>query len=265
MIITDLDGTLLNNNHAISEFTVDTLIKLRNKGFKVCFCTGRPMTNAEKPVKQASDLQICDFIISNDGNFCKDLTNDEILFMDTISRKDAHTIYDALSSKFDHVHISTNNNLYTLGYESIFDSIIIDNIHEIDGEVINMFVISTTKSEFDIVKEFVDKHDDLEMFITKNSNDMNLYCTVQPANSGKNFGIKKLCELKNIKLSDIYVFGDGTNDICMFKEFDNSIAVENAIDELKSIAKYVTDSNHNDGVANFIVRNIMNEEKEYGN
>ncbi|HDL4575116.1 TPA: HAD-IIB family hydrolase, partial [Mannheimia haemolytica] len=40
-IISDLDGTLLNANHKIGDFTIDTLEQLSKKGVDIFFATGR--------------------------------------------------------------------------------------------------------------------------------------------------------------------------------------------------------------------------------
>ena len=42
----------------------------------------------------------------------------------------------------------------------------------------------------------------------------------------------------------------------MFTEFENSYAMENAIPEIKEIAKYITDTNNNDGVAKAIYKSL---------
>ena len=57
-----------------------------------------------------------------------------------------------------------------------------------------------------------------------------------------------------IDKSEVIVLGDSFNDYSMFTEFENSYAMENAIPEIKEIAKYVTDSNNNDGVAKAIYK-----------
>ena len=54
------------------------------------------------------------------------------------------------------------------------------------------------------------------------------------------------------------VLGDSFNDYSMFTEFKNSFAMENAIDEIKEIAAYITDSNDNSGVAKAIYKMIEN-------
>lgn len=42
MIALDLDGTLLRSDNTISDYTVETIKKVQNKGHKVVIATGRP-------------------------------------------------------------------------------------------------------------------------------------------------------------------------------------------------------------------------------
>ena len=51
----------------------------------------------------------------------------------------------------------------------------------------------------------------------------------------------------------IVAFGDGMNDIDMFEIADEAYAVENAVDELKSIATGIIGSNNSDGVVRWLV------------
>ena len=42
MIALDLDGTLLRSDNTISDYTVDTIKKIQEKGHKIVIATGRP-------------------------------------------------------------------------------------------------------------------------------------------------------------------------------------------------------------------------------
>jgi hydroxymethylpyrimidine pyrophosphatase-like HAD family hydrolase len=61
----------------------------------------------------------------------------------------------------------------------------------------------------------------------------------------------------NIEINDIAIFGDDYSDVEMLSNGINSIAVANAIHECKAVAKYICDSNENDGVAKWIEENIL--------
>ncbi|MFH4964368.1 Cof-type HAD-IIB family hydrolase [Gaetbulibacter sp. M235] len=53
----------------------------------------------------------------------------------------------------------------------------------------------------------------------------------------------------DIEMHEVIAFGDNYNDIEMLKAVGLGVAVENAIEEVLKIAKKVTDTNKNDGVA----------------
>jgi Cof subfamily protein (haloacid dehalogenase superfamily) len=74
------------------------------------------------------------------------------------------------------------------------------------------------------------------------------FALIEPDNKYK--GIRKLLEILQGNEEDVIVFGDGINDISMFKEAKTSVAMGNAIDELKAIATYVTDDANSDGIYN---------------
>ena len=57
-----------------------------------------------------------------------------------------------------------------------------------------------------------------------------------------------------IARDEVMVIGDSFNDYSMFEEFKESFAMGNAIDEIKEIAKHITDTNDNAGVAKAIYK-----------
>lgn len=62
---------------------------------------------------------------------------------------------------------------------------------------------------------------------------------------------------KFLNCDKVIVFGDGKNDIDMFRSADECYAVDNAVDELKQIATDVIGSNDDDGVAKWLDDNIL--------
>ena len=68
--------------------------------------------------------------------------------------------------------------------------------------------------------------------------------------------LAKAIKKMGIDKSEVIVLGDSFNDYSMFTEFENSYAMENAIPEIKEIAKYITDTNNNDGVAKAIYKSL---------
>lgn len=65
-------------------------------------------------------------------------------------------------------------------------------------------------------------------------------------------GLKKIAHYYNIPQERIIAFGDENNDLEMIDFAGIGVAMDNAIDELKNIAKHITVSNEEHGVSHFL-------------
>ncbi|MGD1822213.1 MAG: Cof-type HAD-IIB family hydrolase [Pleomorphochaeta sp.] len=78
-----------------------------------------------------------------------------------------------------------------------------------------------------------------------------------PSTSSKGNTINLLSNYFNIDKSQIMAFGDYDNDIEMLQKAGFSVAMKNATEEVKTIAKYETDTNDNNGIAKAINKYIF--------
>lgn len=74
------------------------------------------------------------------------------------------------------------------------------------------------------------------------------YLFVEPAD--KAYGVKKIVDTQGGDYKDVVVFGDGKNDLSMFIPEWTSVAMGNAVPELKERATFVTDAVDHDGIYN---------------
>ena len=65
----------------------------------------------------------------------------------------------------------------------------------------------------------------------------------------KGRALKALAAQLDIPIDRVVAFGDGYNDESMMEVAGFRVAMGNSVDEIKAIADYTTDTNHNDGVA----------------
>ena len=64
----------------------------------------------------------------------------------------------------------------------------------------------------------------------------------------KGIGIKKLLTILKIERDNSYAFGDGFNDVCMFKVVGHPIAMGNAVDVAKEASEYTTSDIYDGGI-----------------
>ena len=76
-----------------------------------------------------------------------------------------------------------------------------------------------------------------------------VFLNVTPSTASKSLAIANLLKSADIPLADVLSFGDDLVDIDLISECGWTVAVDNAIPEIKKIAKYHTASNDNNGVA----------------
>jgi len=79
-----------------------------------------------------------------------------------------------------------------------------------------------------------------------------------PPNTHKGTGLDHLIKSLNIKKDEVLAFGDGGNDVDLLKSSGWPVAMENACDELKAVAKLTTKSNVEDGVADMLEKIFLN-------
>lgn len=68
----------------------------------------------------------------------------------------------------------------------------------------------------------------------------------------KAVGLEKVAYYFDIPQSRVIAFGDEDNDLEMIDYAGAGVAMGNAIDELKDVAKHVTTTNEEDGIASFL-------------
>lgn len=75
------------------------------------------------------------------------------------------------------------------------------------------------------------------------------YLNVVPKRATKSGALVALLDPVNISLDDVLAFGDDHVDIDLIRDCGWSVAVDNAVHEIKSLARYGTASNDDHGVA----------------
>lgn len=74
------------------------------------------------------------------------------------------------------------------------------------------------------------------------------WCEVTMKGISKGDALCKLMREMNLQKEDVICFGDGENDISMFRKVHYSVAMKNAMDTVKQAANYETEDNDHDGI-----------------
>lgn len=258
IICCDIDGTLVRDDKSLSETNKLWIKKaVEEKGVKFVLVSGRILNSLEYFNRV---LGIKGLTSSLNGTYLTD-ENGKVLANHTMSRDIAEQIVQVYRRHSAGILFISGNEWYTedhTGY--VFtkklpiymkESIVVkmeDAVKTID---INKFLFM---SEDKTVLEEVEKD------LRKTIEDPNGVCfyqgpdflEVMPGGINKGNAVDDLISYYKLDRNNVMALGDDINDLEMIQKAGLGIAMGNALDCVKKVAVYVTDTNENDGVAKAI-------------
>ncbi len=268
LYVTDLDHTFLHSNQTISSFSKEIWNdKAENNLLTVA--TARGFNKSQEFLK---GLKLDVPLILLDGAMIVD-SNQKLMDVKVLGKEISDAVINE-GEKFDvsPFVISLDNRVTltetfalppSMGH---FQSSLIDKSYSHDPRIKYMNRIEGAKETLKIV--YMDKEerlrplseqlkkvfgDSLEIKLSP-ENYMNCYfLTILHPLGDKANGLKIVCEYLDISFKNTTVFGDGLNDIEMFKLAGTSVAVSNALDKVKQQASIISSfSNNEDAVARYL-------------
>jgi len=268
LFITDLDHTFLNSNQEVSLFSKRVWNTLAKKA-KLSVATARSFAKTEEFLK---DLELNSPLILLDGALVA-TPKKEIIDIKTLEKELIDEIVNESKKDF-------NIEPFLLALEDrsiLSEAFVIPNkMNKYQSKLIEWKYTNDPRLKREEIKGIEDtlkvvymgEREELEELAThlksifrdkielKLSPEQYMKCwflTILHPLGDKSHAIKKVSEYLSIPLESITVFGDNINDIEMFKIAGTSVAVSNALDEVKKEAKVILPhSNDEDGVARYL-------------
>ncbi len=263
LIALDVDGTLLNSNHEISQKTRRAIIKSLEEGHKVVIVSGRP-TKAINHIAKELSLDKYGGLISafNGGTIINfetgyELTNHTLDadLTKEILKESRDLDIDVLIPK-NKTMISYRDNKYLdlerkiLGFDTEIRE---DIIESIDFNPNKLLLASDKKTLDELIPVLEKKYGKKTSLV----HSQDFYYEVMPKGLSKGKSLLEIAEYYNMEQKDIIAFGDQMNDKTMIEIAGVGIAMANAIEAIKEIADYITLSNDEDGVANYLEKFVL--------
>ena len=248
IVFFDIDNTLMSHtDYQISDKTIESLNKLKEKDIKIVACTGRN----EHELKGLGIIGKIDFdayifmagqLISVDNNiifknpFVKKLI-EEILTLDNQYKLEC--LFYSENELYSNSEIAMEKYYEDNGHFIEFNR----NVEEIKNKDCYEMSVFCGKTK---AKRINKRHFKMIDYLG-NCYDM------FPVNGGKGKGVQLVLEYFGIDKTDALCFGDSMNDFDMFEEVGFSVAMGNAGNELKNVADYVTTHVDDNGVCNALI------------
>lgn len=248
LVVSDFDGTLLDDDEAIPISTVLTIDQIRRKNCKFAIATGRGINFVKEYIK---DVNFIDYIIALNGSYVYDVLRDCLIFEKSIKKGTVKKIVNKYKNKNTKIYLCTDHSKCLLTRdENISDEIIIHDIADFikNNKVYKIEIhTKTNKLSKEILKEIKALDLDLNLnFQTYENKDYLIEMTT--SNISKYSATTLIAKKEKIKNDEIVAFGDSYNDLELIKKVGYGISMENAIKEVKKVSKETTLSNNNKGV-----------------
>lgn len=266
LYVTDLDGTLLNSNDQISQYSIQTINGLVAKGLQFTYATARSLVSASVVAKGLSTT--IPVIAYNGALIIHPATGEVISSLSFTEEESAYAIgvlRDNGANPMVYAYVDGVERVsYVTGRENEGIRCYLD--RRKGDRRFRPLKDETCLYEGDIFYfTCIAEREELLPLYEIFSEDQRFRCTLQqelyrpeyfleimPKKASKAEAIKSL---KKIWHCDrIVSFGDAVNDIPMFEISDECYAVANARPELKACATGVIDSNDEDGVAKWLLQ-----------
>lgn len=254
LVATDVDGTLLNDDLEVSRENLAAIARARAAGAKVTLITGRShyfLTDVLDQVKPDTP------IIAAGGACLVDAATDKLIDCRTLPPGDVTRLIEIAREYETARFISLVDRFY---FET--DPSLRDRFNYVFGHPIDVQFSEDVLAE-DLVNPikvaiYSDERPLLEEIAARAQREVNGltytfptpdFIDVTASDGSKGAALRRLAEREGIPLEQVLVLGDGNNDVPMFLEAGYSVAMGNAVPELKAVADLVTPSNNENGFA----------------
>ncbi|CCG52871.1 Probable hydrolase (HAD superfamily) [Flavobacterium indicum GPTSA100-9 = DSM 17447] len=257
LIVSDMDGTLLNSKHQLPSNFEDIYKLLEAQNIKFVAASGRQYYSIIDKFEHFTNNIT---IVAENGAYIKSNTSEIAV----------HKIPKAkLNSIISFIRTIPNTYLVLCGKKQAY-------IEQHDAAFVSFF--KEFYNAYQIVDAVLCMEDDFFKIALYNPNgaEENIYPFLNPfktafqikvsgyywvdvmqLNINKGTALEQLQTIWHISKEETLVFGDYLNDLELFKQATYSVAMENAHSAIKGLASYQTKSNDENGVVDFIQKNIL--------
>lgn len=250
IIFFDIDGTLIDmTKKAISYKTVETLLRLKENGVKICIATGR----APGSVPKFDGVDFDAFLTFN-GSYC--FNSSDVILSTPIPKVDVEKMIENATRINRPVSIAGKDRVVANGTDKDLsdyfgfakqETPVSDDFDEVlKGEIYQM-MMGGRKDEYDDILKDVEN--------ARITAWWDRAVDIIPANGGKGKGIKAILEYYGIDRSESMAFGDGGNDIEMLQTVGTGVAMGNALDHVKEVADEICGTSADDGIYHYCLEN----------
>lgn len=266
LIALDMDGTLLTSEKTISTRTKNAIASARQRGVKVVLASGRPLDGMQDKLNELNIDGDNEFVVYFNGSMVKELGTNKIIHNAIIDGKRTKQVAALAKNLGADCHafstelglITPRLNEYT-DIESTINQIPVtvfdfDTLED-DHPIIKAMIVAAPQQLTELIKQIPQSMRDSFTIVQSAP----FFLEFLSLDSNKGVGVKAIADYLDIAAENVICMGDAENDHHMLEYAGLGVAMENAMEQTKAIADYITASNNDDGVAKVIEEFVLNK------
>lgn len=267
MIVSDYGETIVHTNSEINPLNIDAIREYQKKGGVFALATGREWPSIKQKISRPSFDAVEDFpIICCYGAIVITSRTEKVLFSQPLDNDLVVKILSILDRyqysysvvTCDNTYVKSSIDLSNYPWKKYGNQIVVNDLDEVI-EIINMKHLNVYKIDVYQV-ENVGKLNNLlnedglsNLKYFANSSGLVEYVDTK---AGKGSSFSLLVDYYSLHLNEVVVLGDAPNDIELFSNAKNKLAVNNAIESLKEVSSSIIDNTDYLGLYR-IIRQIL--------
>lgn len=262
LIVSDIDGTLMTSDNVLSDLNIQQIKTLQKNNIHFSLASQR-VHSSIVPLAKKLNMKIP--FISLNGSLIQNCDGTTVLNKSLIDKKFVKKAINLANKHYVKIALCYNDQIvYTENNSTIRDFAtrlgtkytLIDSYDNYMDNVLEIIMLGNDKQVMKHIQKKMRLPLGLYLKVRyyRSQSFRNVY-NIEILRKGvnKRTGLRLLTKHLNLKKDEVLVFGDWYNDKDLFRFGATNIALNNAVDELKDIAHYVTDkSNDEDGVGHFL-------------
>ncbi len=267
--ITDIDGTLLDNENNLPAINREALLHCRNIGVPVVLATGRRWTTLERLLDRLPLNGLADYAILNNGMVVKELKTRTVLYREDFPLESTLEVVKALAPlNLDPIALTYRPN----GGPDVFHrrlslmngdfvaknmeySQLLEDYNELhDKSLVELILLGPESALAEAQKTLQDLP--LETALIRNTFYAGYMLEITPLHISKLSGARYLAGVVGSSLERAVGIGDSANDLPLLRAVGKSFAVNTAPAEVRESVHEVVSSGQNGGVAEAIFRHF---------
>lgn len=255
LIVSDLDGTLLDRYHRLSTRTIRAVRAAHAAGIRVIAATGRSSTSAVPRLEPTADITAA---VCSNGSLVHDLVKDVTIRRFPIDALHVERLFGRLTAHDDRLSFSWETDRGN-GWDEAFAHIAF--AHEDLGDTPTLPHRPTREhhtTKIMVLHPDIEQVELRERLIPLLDDPLTVSCSgvefveVTGVGVNKSTGLQFLCDRWSVDPETVVAFGDNNNDVDMLRWAGRGIAVANATEEVFDVADEIIGHHDEDSVASMI-------------